>query len=385
MAISENLERIEITAIRRMFEISGKKPDVINLGIGEPDFDTPDFIKEAAYKAIKEGKTKYGPTVGIPELREALANRYNKLWGSGLSIDDVFITIGGENALFISMASLIKQGDEVLIISPAFPPYYAMATMLGASPKYLITRMESGFKPSVKELRKEITEKTRIIVVNSPSNPTGAVYDRALVEEIVSVASENNCYIIADEVYESFTYEGNFTSFAKMLKKYEKILIVNSFSKIYSMTGWRLGFLIAKDENVRKNAPKLQLYINTCPPTFTQYAALEALNSPEMEKRVQEFREAYRRRRDMVYKLLRESGVETNLPEGAFYIFPRIPIKMKSEEFCMKLLEEKNVMTVPGSGFGEGGEGHFRISYAASEEKIEEACKRIADFIQRLK
>ncbi len=382
MAIAENLSKVDITGIRRLFEIAGKKEDIINLGIGEPDFDTPEFIKEAAYKAMKMGKTKYGPTTGLPELREAISEKYNKAWSSDLSAEDIFITVGGENALFVAMAAVLKQGEEVLIISPSFPSYSSIATILGAKVKYFRTDMQNGFKPDLEQLSKIISNRTKMIIVNSPSNPTGAVYDAGIMERIVETAAKNGCYVLSDEVYDAFTYSGGFTSLAKFFKRYDKLMVANSFSKVYSMTGWRLGFLLTNDNELKNDIPKLQLYINTCPATFTQYAVLEALKSKEVAKTVEQFREAYRRRRDLVYRLLRESGIEVNLPEGAFYIFPKVPVNMSSVDFCTSLLNEKNVVTVPGNGFGEGGEGHFRISYAASEEKITEACVRISEFVR---
>ncbi|HID04251.1 MAG TPA: aminotransferase class I/II-fold pyridoxal phosphate-dependent enzyme [Aigarchaeota archaeon] len=382
MAIAENLSKVDVTGIRRLFEIAEKKRDAINLGIGEPDFDTPESIKEAAYKAMKMGRTKYGPTTGLLELRRVIAEKYNRAWNANIDEDEVFITVGGENALFIAMAASLRQGDEALIISPSFPSYSAIATILGASVRYFRTRMENGFKPDLELLHESISSKTRLIIVNSPCNPTGAVYDTNIMERIVEIAAENGCYVLSDEVYDSFTYSSSFVSLARFFKRYDRIVVANSFSKLYSMTGWRLGFLITGNTELRGSIPKLQLYVNTCPATFTQYAALEALNSPEVAKAVERFREAYRRRRDLVYRLLLEAGVEVNLPEGAFYIFPKVPLNMKSNDFCSSLLDVKNVVTVPGSGFGEGGEGHFRISYAASEEKLAEACRRIAEFIQ---
>ncbi len=382
MSVSENLDAIELTGIRRFFEAASRFPDAINLGIGEPDLNPPGDLIEAAARHMREGRNKYGPIAGIRELREELAGRHSRA-SRLIGPDNVFVTIGGENALFASMASVLRGEDEVVVISPAFPSYAAIARVFGARAVFLKADAERGFVPSEDDLRSSVTRRTRVIVVNSPSNPTGAVYGPEVLRAVVRVAAEVGAYVISDEVYEPFVYDGQFFSAAHLIDEYPKVMVVQSFSKNLSITGWRLGYLIAPGE-LADRILKFLLYSHACPPTFVQHAVLDVLRSGVYEEYVNRARELYRKRRDLVAELIREEGMELVVPRGAFYAFPRLPGVDDDEGFCFRLLNEKRVVVVPGSSYGPGGEGHVRLSFAASEEKLVEGIRRIGQTLREL-
>jgi aspartate/methionine/tyrosine aminotransferase len=282
------------------------------------------------------------------------------------------------------MASVLRQGDEVVVISPAFPSYASIARIFGAKLVFLRASEERGFVPSEEDLRSAITGRTRAVVVNSPSNPTGAVYGPEDLKAVVRVAEEVGAYVISDEVYEPFVYDGQFHSAAHLIDEYPRIAIVQSFSKSLSITGWRLGYLIAPAE-LTERIQKFLLYSHACPPTFVQHAVLDVLRSGVYEDYVRRARELYRKRRDFVVELMREEGMELSVPKGAFYAFPRLPGIGDDVGLCVRLLEEKKVVVVPGSSYGPGGEGHVRISFAASEEKLLEGIRRIGQMLRELK
>jgi aspartate/methionine/tyrosine aminotransferase len=382
MSVSENLDTVELTGIRRFIEAAFQYPDAINLGIGEPDLDPPAELIEAAARHMREGRNKYGPIAGIKELREELARRHSND-SKSIGPENVFVTIGGGNALFVSMASVLMQGDEVVVMSPAFPSYAAIARIFGARTVFLRTYAERGFFPSEEELRSAVTSRTRVVVVNSPSNPTGAVYGPEEMGAVVQVASEVGAYVISDEVYEPFVYDGQFFSASRFIDSYPRIAIVQSFSKSLSITGWRLGYLIAPGE-LTERLQKLLLYSHGCPPTFAQHAVLDVLRSGVYEEYVKRARELYRKRRDLVVELMREEGMEIAAPRGAFYAFPRLPGVADDVGFCLRLLKEKRVVAVPGSSYGPGGEGHIRLSFAASEDKLVEGIRRIGQTLREL-
>jgi len=382
MSVSENLDAVELTGIRKFFEAASRFPEAINLGIGEPDLDPPAELIEAAARHMREGRNKYGPIAGIKELREELAIRHSKV-SKSIAPENVFVTVGGKNALFASMASVLRQGDEVVVISPAFPSYASIARIFGAKPVFLRAHEERGFVPSEEELRLAITGRTRAVVVNSPSNPTGAVYGPEDLRAVVRVAVEVGAYVISDEVYEPFVYDGQFHSAARLIDEYPRIAIVQSFSKSLSITGWRLGYLVAPAE-LRERIQKFLLYSHACPPTFVQHAVLDVLRSGVYADYMRRSRELYRKRRDLVVELMREEGMELSVPRGAFYAFPRLPGVDDDVGFCVRLLEEKKVVVVPGSSYGPGGEGHVRVSFAASEEKLLEGIRRIGQMLREL-
>lgn len=380
MGISRNIESIETAWIEEFFDRIGKGDAIINLGIGEPDFSVPDDIKNEAWRAILEGKNRYTPTAGIHQLRERIAQNYGAAWSAELDSSNVILTPGASNALFMSIASIVGEGDEVLIPAPSFPHYEAIVHMLGAMPVEIPTKLEKDFEPQLEEITAKITGKTKMIIINTPTNPTGYIYDDRLLNSLIDIAQEKDIYIISDEVYENFVYDGEFISLNKFRSRFDKIITVHSFSKTFGMTGWRLGFVIA-EKAIIHNISKLQTYINACPPSVAQYAALYALSNPFVAENIKLIVNSYRQRRDLVYDLLKKSGFSVSLPKGAFYIFPKIPIKMSSYEFCKKLLMSQGVVTMPGRAFGEAGEGHFRITFAVNPELLRKAVELIEKFV----
>ncbi|MEM3906382.1 MAG: pyridoxal phosphate-dependent aminotransferase [Nitrososphaerota archaeon] len=380
MRISEIINSIETSWIEEFFDSLSDKREIINLGIGEPDFGVPEEVKKIACSAIAEGKNRYTPTAGLRELRELIAEKYGSWWNVDLDYSNVILTPGASNALFMIIASLVKTGDEVIIPSPSYPSYEAIVRIVGGKPVEIPTVLEEDFKPKIEEINECITQRTRLIIVNTPTNPTGYVYDEELLNSLVDLASEKDIYILSDEVYEKFVYDGEFTSCNKFRTKFDKIITVHSFSKTYGMTGWRLGFAIG-DKSLIKYVIKLQTYMNACPPSTAQYAVLHALSSPYVAEVVKLNINSYRTRRDLIYDLLKRRGFSVSLPRGAFYIFPRIPLRVNSYEFCKKLLMSQGVVVMPGKAFGGGGEGHFRITFAVSPKLLIQAIELIEKFV----
>ncbi len=364
--------RVEVSGIRKMFE--GAPPNAINLGLGEPDMQPPARVVEALKSAIDKGMNKYGPTGGIPELRQAVARRLSKY--KDVKAQDVLITTGATEALCLSMQTFIDIGDEVLYPDPGFvlfKPHIKLAS--GLPVPYSLTE-ENGYLPNVSELKSLVTEKTKAIIVNSPSNPTGSVFSKKLVEEIVDFAREEDLIIISDEVYDEIIYEGEHESF---LGKYDKLVYVNSFSKVFAMTGWRLGYLTAQPEVVQTMS-KIHYFMVACPPTPTQFAVLAGLEEPTefVNKMVKEF-EA--RREIIINELNSLSRFKCLKPKGAFYAFPAYNYDINSEEVAMNLLKA-GVICSPGKAFGVNGEKHVRFSYANSRENIKIAMERVKGYVE---
>jgi aspartate aminotransferase len=359
---------VELSGIRRMFE--GAPAGSINLGLGEPDFQPPHHIIDALEEAARSGHNKYGPTAGIPELRAAIAN-YLKRY-SDVSADRVVVTAGATEALFATMQTFVDRGDEVLCPDPGFVLFAPHVTLAGGTPVFYKVRADDGFQPRLDELNELVTPKTKAIIVNTPANPTGGVLERKTIKGIVEIAEDNDLLIISDEVYDAFVYEGRHESF---LGKYDKHMFVNSFSKVFAMTGWRIGYLVAPPDLV-KTLAKIHYYIVACPPSPTQYAALAGLNGPQ--DFVTEMVKEFSRRRDVIVAALNAiKGFHAARPRGAFYAFPSFDFKVSSETFALKLLEA-GVICTPGSAFGAAGEGHLRFSYANSRENLERGMETVA-------
>lgn len=371
---------IDTSWIELFFERVEERKRIINLGIGEPDFGVPEDVKNEAYRAMMNGKNRYTHTAGIQLLRELLAEKYGAMWKIDLTYSNIILTPGASNALFMAIASIIRHGDEVLIPTPTYPSYDALVRLLGGKPVEVPTILENGFKPNIEKIIEYMSDKTKLIIINTPTNPTGYVYDNEIISSLVDIAMEKDVYLLSDEVYEKFVYDVKFISMNKFRSRFDKIITVHSFSKSLAMTGWRLGFIIGNNYLINR-VSKLQTYINACPPSIAQYAALHALKSPYVSENINLVVKSYKERRDLIYKLLRDKGFKTSLPSGAFYIFPEIPVKMKSYEFCEKLLEKKGVVTMPGRAFGEAGEGYFRITYAVNPELIIQAVELIEKFV----
>lgn len=383
---SERTLAIKSSGIRRLFDLAQRTPGVISLGIGEPDQDTPVHVKEAAKKALDEGYTHYTPNAGFPDLREALAEKLRLDNGIDAAPDEVIVTGGGgTGALMLSALCLINPGDEVLLPDPGFVVYEAVVLMAGGKPVYVPLKEEDGFRMLPSEVEKRITSKTKCIIVNTPSNPTGGVLEEEDLKGIADLAVKHDLYVISDEVYEKLVYDGHrHLSIASLPRMKERTVTVNSFSKTYAMTGWRIGYAAAPKELIDQMV-KLQQFTMVHAPAVSQRAALAALKGPQ--DFVKEMAEEYdKRRRFIVDRLNSIGGLSCLRPKGAFYVFLNIKkLGMRSEEVAMALLERAKVVTVPGVAFGPGGEGYLRISYSRPIDQLEEACSRIEKAIEELK
>ena len=379
MALSDRLELVNPSEIRKLFDLAQGVEGLISLGIGEPDFDTPEHIKEYAKEALDRGMTHYGPNAGLMMLREAIAEKLRKQ--NGIDADpktQIMVTVGANQGFLMGLATFLKDGEEVLIPSPMFVSYAPAVILAGGKPVEVPTYEENEFRLSVDDLKKHVTGKTRALIINTPNNPTGAVLTKRDLEEIADFAVEHDLMVFSDEVYEHFVYDGvKNHSIASLDGMFERTITVNGFSKTFAMTGWRLGFVVAP-EWVIERMTRFQMYNSTCPVTFAQYAAAKALRDERSWKAVEEMRKEYDRRRNLVWKRLNEMGLPTVKPKGAFYIFPRIKdTGLTSKEFSELMLMEAKVAVVPGSAFGKAGEGYVRISYATAYEQLEEAMDRM--------
>lgn len=382
---SERLKRIKPSGIRRFFSLAQEIPDVISLAVGEPDFTPPIHALNAGMKAAKEGKTHYTLTNGISELREALAQKVYRDYGLHYdSKSEILVTIGGTEAIFISLMGMVNPGDEVLILNPGFVLYEPSVLLAGGIPVYIPLLEKNRFKPSVDDVMSLITDKSRVIILNFPNNPTGASLSQDEAATLAKVAVDHDLITISDEVYEKITYDGaehnNLATFPEMR---ERTLVVNSFSKTYAMTGLRVGYIYGP-KNLISSAWLVHQYTVACVNSLAQHIALAALTGPQdfVANMVEEFN----KRRQLVHRrLLAIEGFRNVLPEGAFYAFPNIEsFGMSSEDFAQFLLREGHVAVVPGSAFGDYGEGHIRISYATAYEQLETAFDRIEKAVERL-
>jgi aspartate aminotransferase len=361
--------------------------DVCSFAAGEPDFDTPEHIKEAAIAALKGGKTKYAPTPGIEPLRAAIAERYQAEYGDTITPAQVVVSPGGKYSCYIGLLAVCNPGDEVLIPTPFWVSYPEMVKLTGAVPRFLETSDKTGFKIVPAQLEAAITPKTKVLVFNSPSNPTGAVYSRAEIEAIVAVAVKHNLFILSDEMYEHLMYDGAQATCIATLspEAAARTITVAGFSKTYSMTGWRLGTLVAPAP-IAKAVAELQSQMSSNATTFAQYGALAALKEKEKTTAALKMMLAAfdRRRKNLHAGLNQIPGISCLLAQGAFYLFPNISsFGLKDTEFCAKLLEQEKVAAVPGSSFG--AEGYLRLSYATSDEIIAKGLERLTRFCSALK
>ncbi len=364
MVFAKRLEHIELSKIRKMFEVKGE--DIINLGIGEPDFNIPDHVKDAIKDALDEGFTHYTSNMGIDTLREAIAEKLKKENGIKLEADEVIVTVGASEALHMCTEALVEEGDEVLIPDPGFLSYDACVKLAEGESKPVPLEGES-FRMPPETVESLINDKTKAIILNSPSNPTGSVMDKKDIKAIAELAEDNHILIISDEIYEKIIYEKKHYSPGLFS---DNVIIINGFSKTYAMTGLRIGYVAARSELIEELL-KVHQYNTACAPSISQVAALAALKGPQ--KPVKEMVEEFRKRRDFIFKRLDELGLECSKPDGAFYIFPHVKDEIG---FTEKSIAE-GVVVVPGSAFGSNGKNHVRFSYATSLGKIEEAMNRI--------
>ena len=375
---AKRLKNIKPSGIRRFFALAQEIPDVINLSVGEPDFTPPKHALDAGWKASKEGKTHYAPTNGISELREALMQKaYRDYSLSYDSKSEILITVGGTEAVFVALMSLVNPGDEVLVPNPGFVLYEPSIRLAGGVPVSVPLLEEKDFKPSIDRVMSLITDKSRVMILNYPNNPTGAVLSYDEVAALAKIAIERDLTVISDEVYEKIFYDdAKHHCLATFPWMRERTLVVSSFSKTYAMTGLRVGYVYGPEELI---SPiwLVHQYTVACVNSLAQYVALAALKGPQdcVKNMVREFD----KRRHLVYKRLNEiEGFNCTLPKGAFYVFPNIrDFNMSSDEFANNLLKKARVTTVPGSAFGSYGEGYIRISYADAYERLEEALNRI--------
>ncbi len=383
--ISKKCAKLKPSGIRKFFDVAAMMEGVISLGVGEPDFQTPWAIRKTAITALEKGKTVYTANPGLIELRAEVAKYLNRT--QGISYDpqrEIIITVGGSEAIDLGIRSLIDPGDEVLVVEPSFVCYAPIVELTGGVAVPIETKVEDKFKLTAKALREKITDKTKLLILPFPNNPTGAVMTKSDLEEIAEVLRGTDIIVLSDEIYAELTYTGEpHCSIASLEGMQERTLLVNGFSKAYAMTGWRMGYLAGPAPLIAQML-KVHQYAIMCSPTVSQYAAVEALRSCDDE--VAKMTNEYNIRRRWLVNALNEIGLECFEPEGAFYVFPSIKSTgLSSEEFCERLLYEHKVAVVPGNAFGESGEGFIRISYAYSLKHLKEAVERIKEFLDEIK
>lgn len=381
--ISQTGKIIPPSGIRQFFDIVYSTPDCISLGVGEPDFTTPWRISDCGIFSIKDGNTHYTPNRGLPALRNVIAEyldtRYNLKYNPE---SEMIITMGVSQGLDLALRSIINPGDEVIIFEPCYVSYTANVIMLYGVPVIISTKFENKFQIDPDELESKITSKTKAILLNYPSNPTGATLSKKLLERIAKIAIEKNIIIISDEIYCAISYDNEHFSIASIPEARERTIYLNGFSKSHAMTGWRLGYVCAP-KPLTDIMLKIHQYIALCASSIAQYAAVEAIEKGEHD--VDKMRSEYLKRRNFISSRFNEIGLPCLVPEGAFYVFPKISSTgLSSQEFALELLKKEKVAVVPGSAFGKCGEGHIRCSYATSMENIREALARIENFLKSL-
>ena len=381
--ISDTLKDIKPSGIRKFFDLLADMGDVTALTVGQPDFVTPWHIRDAAIQSLERGHTYYTSNSGLPELRSEIAAYMKRRFKLDYSVDEVLVTVGGSEAIDVAVRSLTNPGDEVIIPLPSFVCYEPIVRMAGAVPVIINTKAENGFKLTPEELSAAITDKTKLLVLPYPNNPTGAVLNETELSALAEVIRDKDIAVLSDEIYAELTYSSRHTSIASIEGMRERTVIASGFSKAYAMTGWRLGYLLAPKVWL-KQMTKLHQYAIMCAPTVSQFAAIEALREGDAD--IEMMRAEYNRRRNYIYEGLTEIGLPTLMPEGAFYIYPYIGgFGLTSEEFCQRLLVEERCAIVPGTAFGDCGEGYARISYAYSVKHIEEALEKIKRFVDKIK
>lgn len=378
--LSDKIKKIKPSGIRKFFDIAGTMENVISLGVGEPDFQTPWAVRKAAIQTLEKRRIIYSANKGLEQLRVEISKYLHKKHSVEYdSQSEIIVTVGGSEAIDISIRGVIDPGDEVLIVEPCFVCYAPLVQLAGGIPVSVPTKIENNFKLTVKDLSGKITDKTKLLILPFPNNPTGAIMTRKDLEPIAELLKDTNILILSDEIYSELTYGRKHCSIIELDGMKERTILVNGFSKAFAMTGWRLGYVTAPSPIIDQII-KIHQYAIMCSPTVSQYAAIEALSSCEAE--VQKMVDEYNIRRRFLVSELNRIGLECFKPEGAFYVFPSIKSTgLSSEEFCERLLFEENVAVVPGDAFGESGEGYIRISYAYSLKHLMEAVKRIETFV----
>lgn len=384
--VADKIVNIKPSGIRKFFDLVAEMNDksVISLGVGEPDFDTPWHVREEGIYSLEKGRTFYTSNSGLLELRKEICNYLKRSQGVSYEpTNETIITVGGSEAIDIGIRAMCNPGDEVIIPQPSYVSYEPCALLAGAVPVIINLKAENEFRLTAEELKAAITPKTKILILPFPNNPTGSIMEKSDLEAIRDVIVENDIYVMSDEIYAELTYKDKHISIASLPGMKERTILINGFSKAYAMTGWRLGYACGP-EVIIKQMTKIHQYCIMCAPTTSQYAAIEALKNGD--KDVEEMRESYNQRRRFLMNAFREMKVECFEPFGAFYIFPCIKeFGMTSEEFAARFLEDEKVAAVPGTAFGDSGEGFLRISYAYSMDQLREAMKRFARFVEKLR
>ena len=382
--LSNKIKNIQPSGIRKFFDIVSEMKDAISLGVGEPDFDTPWHIREEGIYSLENGKTFYTSNAGLKELKEEVSKYLSRRFH--LQYDpahEVMITVGGSEAIDAALRAMLDQGDEVLLPQPSYVSYEPCIVLADGVPVIIELKEEDEFKLTKQQILDAVTDKTKILVMPFPNNPTGAVMTREDLQEIVDVVIEKDLYVISDEIYSELTYCGDHVSIAEFPGMKERTIVINGFSKSYAMTGWRLGYACGP-RLILDQMLKIHQFAIMCAPTTSQYAAVEALRNGDED--VEKMRVAYNQRRNYLMNAFKEMGLQCFEPFGAFYVFPCIKeFGMTSDEFANRLLQEEKVAVVPGTAFGACGEGFLRISYAYSIDDLKEALSRLGAFIERLR
>ena len=382
--LADTIVNIKPSGIRKFFDLVSEMKDAISLGVGEPDFDTPWHIRDEGIYSLERGRTFYTSNAGLKELKEEIANYLRRR--VHVDYDDtheILVTVGGSEAIDMAMRVMLNPGEEVLIPQPSYVSYEPCTIMAGGKPVIIELKAENEFRLTPEELLEHITDKTKLLVLPFPNNPTGAIMEQKDLEAIAKVIIEKDLYVLSDEIYSELTYKEDHVSIASIPDMQERTILINGFSKAYAMTGWRLGYACGP-RKIIEQMTKLHQYAIMCAPTTSQYAAVEALKNGDPD--IEEMRTAYNQRRRFLMNAFREMGLECFEPYGAFYVFPCIKeFGMTSEEFATRFLEEEKVAAVPGTAFGDSGEGYLRISYAYSLEKLKTAIGRLGHFVEKLR
>ena len=384
--LSETIVNIKPSGIRKFFDLVSEMndKDVISLGVGEPDFDTPWHVRDEGTYSLEKGRTFYTSNSGLKELREEICNYLDRRYQ--VSYDwhhETIVTVGGSEGIDIAMRAMLDPGDEVLIPQPSYVSYEPCAILAGGKPVIIELKAENEFRLTPEELLEYITDKTKILVLPYPNNPTGAIMERADLEKIAEIVMEKDIFVLSDEIYSELSYKGDHVTIASIPGMKERTILINGFSKAYAMTGWRLGYACGPREIIEQMT-KIHQFAIMCAPTTSQYAAVEAMRNGDAD--VATMREAYDQRRRYLVNAFKEMGLECFEPYGAFYIFPCIKeFGMTSEEFAERFLKEEKVAVVPGTAFGDSGEGFLRISYAYSLQNLKAALARLERFVEKLR
>ena len=381
--LSKRVVSLEPSGIRKFFDIVSEMPDAISLGVGEPDFDTPWRVREEGIYSLERGRTFYTSNAGLKELRyeisEYLERKYELVYDPN---HEIIVTVGGSEGIDIAMRTILDPGDEVIVVQPCFVSYVACVVMAGGTPVIVSLKEEDKFKLKKEQLEAAVTDKTKAMIISFPNNPTGAIMTREELEPIAEFAKEHDIVVISDEIYSELTYGRDHVSIASLPEMKDRSIVINGFSKAYAMTGWRLGYAAAP-ALILKQMLKIHQFAIMCAPTTSQYAAVDALRNGDED--IARMKKAYDERRRYLLREFRVLGMDCFEPYGAFYMFPCIKrFGMTSDEFANRLLQEEKLALVPGTAFGDCGEGYLRVSYAYSLEDLQKAIERIKRFVARL-